>query len=178
MSRSVPLFRVSLFFALGALLALGPVGCATGDGPTPASPPTPAVLFPALNVLELENTVAFYVDFLGMTETLRLGDETTERIEVTLSHGDANGPGASLVLQRENGRTKPYVFDAFSRIAFRVKDVDGLVARMRAAGHPVLVEPHRIQAMGMEIQLAFVQDPNGARVELIEIMPKPAAATP
>lgn len=138
----------------------------------PATPPAPVVLFPALNVLDLEKTVAFYVELMGMRETLRLGDATTERIEVTLSYGDTNGAGASLVLQRENGRTQPYVFDAFSRIAFRVPDVDALVARIRAAGHRVLVEPHFIEAMGMKIRLAFVEDPNGARVELIGVVPR------
>ena len=178
--------------ALGLALVLAQTGCARGGrgdtspatqtaSPIPASPPTariaaerpaPVLLFPALNVLDLETTEAFYVDLLGMRETLRLGDESTERIEVTLSFGgDPNGADASLVLQRENGRTKPYVFDAFSRVAFRVKDVDALVARIRAAGHPVMEEPHLIHAAGMAIRLAFVQDPNGARVELIEILP-------
>jgi predicted enzyme related to lactoylglutathione lyase len=58
-----------------------------------------------------------------------------------------------------------------------VPDVDALVARIRAAGHPVLVEPHDIEAMGMKIRLAFVQDPNGARVELIGILDPPSRAT-
>lgn len=148
-------------------------GCATHSEPDVATaPPAPVLLFPALNVLDLERTLAFYVDLMGMHETLRLGDETTERIEVTLAYGDSNGAAASLVLQRENGRTQPYVFDAFSRVAFRVPDVDALVARIRAAGHPVLVEPHFIEAMGMKIRLAFVQDPNGARVELIGVVPR------
>ena len=181
---------LGLTLTLALILALG--GCATGSdvaaksatqvaSATPAtlpaaSPaaerPAPVLLFPALNVLDLEKTEAFYVDFLGMQETLRLGDESTERIEVTLSFGgNPNGAGASLVLQRENGRTKPYAFDAFSRVAFRVKDVDGLVARIRAAGHPVVEEPHLIHGAGMAIRLAFVEDPNGARVELIEILP-------
>jgi hypothetical protein len=31
--------------------------------------------------------------------------------------------------------------------------------------------------MGMEIELAFVQDPNGARVELIEIVPDDGRST-
>lgn len=169
-SRRAPLFPIALLTTVPIALLIG--GCATPKPAAPAEPPAPAVLFPALNVLDLEKTVAFYVDFLGMNETLRLGDETTERIEVTLSYGDANAPGASLVLQRENGRTRPYVFDAFSRIAFRVMDLDDLVARMRAAGTPVLVEPHFIEAMSMKIRLAFVEDPNGARVELIEIVPR------
>lgn len=188
---AVPKLAVAL--ALAIALALGlTTGCATrsgseastdgakaspppranGTAAAPTTPPAPVVLFPALNVLDLDRTVAFYVDLMGMRETLRLGDATTERIEVTLSYGDANGAGASLVLQRENGRKKPYVFDAFSRIAFRVPDVDALVARIRAAGHPVLVEPHDIEAMGMKIRLAFVQDPNGARVELIGVVPR------
>lgn len=169
-SRRVFLVPIALLVAAPIVFLVG--GCATSKVSATPEPPAPAVLFPALNVLDLEKTVAFYVDFLGMNETLRLGDETTERIEVTLSYGDANAPGASLVLQRENGRTRPYVFDAFSRIAFRVKDLDGLVERMRAAGTPVLVEPHFIEAMAMKIRLAFVQDPNGARVELIEIVPR------
>ncbi|MBK7950242.1 MAG: VOC family protein [Deltaproteobacteria bacterium] len=192
-------------FGLALGLALGPsTGCATRGGAeaahggataspppaahdsasaattpaastTPSTPPAPVVLFPALNVLDLEPTVAFYVELMGMRETLRLGDATTERIEVTLSYGDTNGAGASLVLQRENGRTQPYVFDAFSRIAFRVPDVDALVARIRAAGHRVVVEPHFIEAMGMKIRLAFVEDPNGARVELIGVVPRDGA---
>jgi len=168
----------STFLAAALAVALGlSAGCAATGGPQPSAEaattpaPAPVVLFPALNVLDLDRTIAFYVELMGMRETLRLGDETTERIEVTLSYGDANGAAASLVLQRENGRTKPYVFDGFSRIAFRVPDVDALVARIRAAGHRVLVEPHFIEAMGMKIRLAFVEDPNGARVELIGVVP-------
>lgn len=181
-ARSAP--RAACWLAVGLVLALGATaGCATRSArdasttpPQPQPPPpAPVLLFPALNVLDLERTLAFYVDLMGMRETLRLGDETTERIEVTLSYGDANGAAASLVLQRENGRTKPYVFDAFSRVAFRVPDVDALVARIRAAGHPVLVEPHFIEAMGMKIRLAFVEDPNGARVELIGVVPRDGA---
>ena len=66
-------------------------------------------------------------------------------------------------------RSTPYHFDGFSRLAIRVPDLSMTVERIRAAGYPILEEPRVIEAGGARIKLAFVQDPNGMRVELIEL---------
>jgi len=143
---------------------------ASNDGSVGAREmPSPAVIFPALNVIDLEATEAFYTDMLGMKSVLRLGGEGDTTQEVTLNFsGDLYAPESSLVLNYNSERTEPYTFDAFSRIAFRVDDVDMLVEKMRAAGYKVLSEPRMIEGTG--IKLAFVEDPNGARVELIQGM--------
>lgn len=131
--------------------------------------PAPAIVFPALNVLDLKATESFYVNLLGMKVILRMGKPGDAQQEVTLNFsGDLYSPESSLVLEYDASRTEPYRFDAFNRIAFRVSDLDAMVERIREAGHTILEEPHRIE--GTNIRLAFVADPNGARVELIEGM--------
>ena len=131
--------------------------------------PAPAIISPALNVLDMKATEAFYVDMLGMKVMLRLGGEEAEHQEVTLNFsGDLYSSESSLLLNYTSERTEPYVFDGFSRIAFRLKDVEATVEKIRAAGYKILSEPRMIQ--GTNIKLAFVEDPNDARVELIEGM--------
>lgn len=167
------LFAVILLLGLSGCDALSPAA-KKANAPEPqagaAAPmPTPAIIFPALNVLDLEKTEAFYVSMLGMKPVLRMGREGDRLREVTLNFaGDLYAPESSLVLNADSARTEPYKFDAFSRIAFRVRDIDAVVERMRAAGHKILSEPRTMP--GTSLKLAFVEDPNGARVELIEGM--------
>ena len=131
--------------------------------------PAPAIIAPALNVLDLKATEAFYVNMLGMKVMLRLGGENAAHQEVTLNFsGNLYAPESSLLLNYTADRSEPYSFDGFSRIAFRVKDIAATVERIRAAGHKIISEPRIIK--GTSIKLAFVEDPNGARVELIEGM--------
>jgi catechol 2,3-dioxygenase-like lactoylglutathione lyase family enzyme len=169
---------------LGILLLLG--GCDSPTSNTPeqetsaptaqpsksaAEVPNSALMFPAINVPDMQAAEAFYIGIMGMKPTLRIGEEGDAHQEVTLNFsGEMYASEASLVLNFVASRTEPYVFDGLSRIAFRVPDLDRLVARIRAAGHRVLDEPRMIEVRGAGIKLAFVEDPNGARVELIQLM--------
>jgi glyoxylase I family protein len=159
-----------------ALVVLG--GCAAAGVLAPSQEtavtarPSSAVMFPALNVLDLQAAEDFYVGVMGMKPTLRIGQAGDDHQEVTLNFsGEMSAPEASLVLNYVASRTEPYVFDGFSRLAFRVPDVRAVVEKVRAAGLEVLDEPRRIEAGGASFMLAFVRDPNGARVELIQPLP-------
>lgn len=161
-----------------AIVSVAICGCASSpSGPparhepqTPPSSPASAILFPAINVSDLEAAEAFYVQLLGMEVTLRVGESGSPHQEVTLNFsGELLAPEASLVLNYVAQREAPYHFDAFSRLAIRVPDVSAAVERIRAAGHPILEEPRTLEVDGARIKLAFVQDPNGMRVELIEL---------
>ena len=154
------------------------LGTAVAGCTAPPAPPaqvhaaSAAILFPALNVSDLAATEDFYVRLLGMKVTLRVGETGSPHQEVTLNFsGELLAPEASLVLNSVSGRQAPYRFDAFSRLAIRVPDVSEVVERIRGAGHPILEEPRVIEVDGSPIKLAFVQDPNGMRVELIELGP-------
>lgn len=149
-----------------------PAGAAASEMPAAPREPAFAVMFPAINVLDLAASEAFYIGLLGMKPTLRIGDADSDRQEVTLNFsGDMSAPEASLVLDHVASREQPYVSGALSRIAFRVTDLEGLVERIRAAGHAILSEPRMLDVEGADadIKLAFVQDPDGIRIELIEL---------
>lgn len=144
----------------------------SAKAPTPAASlqrPESAVLFPAINVRNLEAAEAFFVDLVGMKVTLRLGEPGEAHREVTLNFsGDIYADEASLVLNWVSSREKPYVFDGLSRLALRVPDVDALVDQLARAGHAVLDGPRSIEVDGAVIRLAFVEGPEGVRIELIE----------
>lgn len=163
--------KIAIATALAAAALAGCTAPPAHHDPQPAPrPPASAILFPAINVTDLAATEAFYVQLLGMAVTLRVGEGESPHQEVTLNFsGELLAPEASLVLNYAAEREAPYHFDAFSRLAIRVPDVSAAVERIRAAGHPILEEPRIIEVDGATIKLAFVQDPNGMRVELIEL---------
>ncbi len=177
--------RISIVWLAGAVLISAMAGCAAtpnagmeeasgADRQSAAQAqavPESAVMFPAINVLDFTASEAFYVEILGLKPTLRIGEEGSEHREVTLnSTGETSSPGASLVLNWVASREEPYVSDALSRIAFRVRDLDAVMARVRSAGHEVLVEPRTSEAAGIVFKIAFVADPGGTRVELIQVL--------
>lgn len=108
------------------------------------------------NVLtdDVPKTVAFYRDLLGLRE----GDRP-----------DFNFPGAWLysgddaIVHITGGRAgkelKPGVID---HIAFSAKDLRGTLARFSKSGIDAVTQ----QQVGTGIWQVFVNDPNGARVEL------------
>jgi len=164
---------VVLAFVVGC--AQGPGSAArSGDGEVAAllaQSPEAAVMFPAISVVDLEASEAFYVEVLGLKPSLRLGDAGSAHREVTLNAtGDPASPGASLVLDWVASHDESYAAGALSRVAFRVRDLDAVLGRVRDAGHPVLEEPRTIEAGGIHARLAFVEDPGGVRVELIELL--------
>jgi len=175
--------RISIVWLAGAVLISAMAGCpatpnagmeeASGADMQSAAQAVheSAVMFPAINVLDFTASEAFYVEILGLKPTLRIGEEGSEHREVTLnSTGETSSPGASLVLNWVASREEPYVSDALSRIAFRVRDLDAVMARVRDAGHEVLVEPRTSEAAGIAFKIAFVADPGGTRVELIQVL--------
>jgi lactoylglutathione lyase len=56
--------------------------------------------------------------------------------------------------------------DNFDHIAFDVQDVQGTVERLRAQGVTIAMEPYSLQ--GSSTKLAFVKDPDGNWLELIQ----------
>jgi catechol 2,3-dioxygenase-like lactoylglutathione lyase family enzyme len=56
-------------------------------------------------------------------------------------------------------------------MALRVKDLDGLLARMRAAGVPLTSQHSEVVQFTPTIRNIFVQDPNGINIELFEVKP-------
>jgi lactoylglutathione lyase len=80
---------------------------------------------------------------------------------------DASEP--MLELTHNHGRTEPYEKgDGYAHVAFVVDDLEGTVGRLKGQGVEVAVEPKTMTVGGHGYRIAFVVDPDGYRVELVE----------
>ncbi len=125
------------------------------------------ILHTMLRVGDLKRAVDFYTHVIGMT-LLR----TTERPEQGYSlafvgYGAGNDDGgAEIELTWNHGVTSYDLGNAFGHIAIGVPDVAATCDRIRAAGGLVTREPGPVK--GGTTVIAFVQDPDGYKLELIQ----------
>ena len=125
------------------------------------------LLHTMLRVGDLQRSIDFYTKTIGM-DLLR----TTERPEqeytlafVAFGGGNRNGE-AELELTYNHGVSDYDLGTAYGHIALGVNDVAETCERIRAAGGNVTREPGPVK--GGSTVIAFVEDPDGYKVELIE----------
>ncbi len=125
------------------------------------------LLHTMLRVGDLQRSIDFYTKTIGM-DLLR----TTERPEqkytlafVAFAGGNKNGE-AELELTYNHGVSDYDLGSAYGHIALGVENVARTCARIREAGGNVTREPGPVK--GGSTVIAFVEDPDGYKVELIE----------
>ena len=125
------------------------------------------LLHTMLRVGDLQRSIDFYTNIIGM-ELLR----TTERPEqkytlafVAFGGGNRNGE-AELELTYNHGVSEYDLGTAYGHIALGVENVAETCERIRNAGGNVTREPGPVK--GGTTVIAFVEDPDGYKVELIE----------
>ncbi len=120
-----------------------------------------------LRVGDLKRSVHFYTDILGMN-LLR----TTERPDqnyslVFVGYGNGNQDGQSEIeLTYNHGVTSYDLGSAYGHIAISVSDAYAACAKIKAAGGNVTREAGPV--LGGDTIIAFVTDPDGYKIELIE----------
>ena len=118
-----------------------------------------------LRVGNLDESLRFYTEVLGMT-LLRRKDYPDGRFTLAfVGYGDEDN---NTVLElTHNWDTPRYdLGDGYGHIAIGVDDVYGACERIRAAGGKVVREPGPMKH-GTTL-LAFVEDPDGYRIELLQ----------
>lgn len=114
-------------------------------------------------VLDLDRSLAFYVDGLGLEEIRRKAIRD-EAINVFVG---APGDGPRLELTYNLDRDEPYeIGTGYGHIALAVDDLNATLAQLASKGIVPEREPYRVSEGGS--RLCFVQDPDGYRIELIE----------
>jgi len=126
-----------------------------------------SLLHTMIRVGDLERSIDFYTRVLGMNLLRR-----TERPEqkyslafVAFGRGNADG-GAEIELTYNHGVDRYELGTAFGHLALAVPDVAEACDRIRAAGGRIAREPGPVQ--GGTTNIAFIEDPDGYRIELIE----------
>jgi lactoylglutathione lyase len=118
-----------------------------------------------LRVGDLERSVGFYTGLLGMRELRRTDVSAGKYTLVFIGYGD-EASHTVLELTYNWGVDKYDIGTAFGHLALGVPDVQGTCERLRAAGVTVTREPGPVK-FGTTV-IAFIEDPDGYKIELIE----------
>jgi len=124
------------------------------------------LLHTMLRVNDLDESLRFYCDVLGM-RLLRRKDYPSGRF--TLAFVGYGPESEQTVLEfTHNWDTKRYdIGTGYGHVALGVEGIYDVVEKLRAKGAKVTREPGPMKHGGSEI--AFIEDPNGYKVELIEL---------
>ncbi|MCY1401456.1 Lactoylglutathione lyase [compost metagenome] len=119
-----------------------------------------------IRVLDLPRSLAFYVDLLGM-QVLHSRDYPVGRFTNTFVGYGAEDQETVLELTHNWDRLQPYAHgEAWGHLAIGVEDVAQCVAALRGRGVPIVREPGPMA--GGSRTIAFVLDPDGYRIELLQ----------
>jgi len=126
----------------------------------------PRLLHTMLRVRNLDVALGFYVGKLGM-RLLRRQDFLEGRFTLAFV-GYADESESTVLELTENWEAREYELgSAYGHIAIGVPDVFEAAEALRDAGVPITREPGPLNGSPDEV-IAFVQDPDGYRVELIQ----------
>jgi len=125
-----------------------------------------------LRVGDLERSLAFYTEVLGM-RLLRRKDYPSGGFTLAfVGYGDESDHTV-LELTHNWDTTSYELGNAYGHIALGVDDIQAVCERIRAKGGRVVREPGPMKHGSTVI--AFVEDPDGYKVELIELSSRVAA---
>jgi len=123
------------------------------------------ILHTMLRVGNLERSIGFYTGVLGM-RVLRTTDRPEQKYTLAfVGYGDES-QSAVLELTYNYGVDSYDLGSAYGHIAIEVPDAAAACATVRAKGGSVTREAGPVK--GGTTVIAFVQDPDGYKIELIE----------
>jgi lactoylglutathione lyase len=121
-----------------------------------------------IRVRDLEQSVEFYTNLLGMTEMRRR--ESAERGETVsyVGYGDDEDSTHALEIVQEHDQPEEFVHgNTYGHVALGVPDVQVLADSLLEAGVKFTTLPQLVR-QGSPNRLAFCLDPDGYEIELTE----------
>jgi lactoylglutathione lyase len=127
------------------------------------------LLHTMIRVFDLEKSIEFYTGKLGMKLLRRKDYPSGEFTLVFVGYGDEES-NAVIELTHNWGQKEPYQLGtAFGHLAIGVPDIYGTCARLAKDGVKIPRPPGPMKHGGSVI--AFIEDPDGYKIELIEKKP-------
>ena len=123
------------------------------------------ILHTMLRVGDMQKSIAFYTKQLGMT-LLRTVDRPEQQYTLAYLGYGKNPEHAELELTFNYGVEKYDLGSAYGHIAIQVADAAATCSSVKAQGGTVTREAGPVK--GGNTVIAFVQDPDGYKIELIE----------
>ena len=123
------------------------------------------LLHTMLRVGDLQKSIDFYTRVMGM-QLLRTTDRPDQKYSLAFVGYGGNPGQAEIELTYNYGVEQYELGTAFGHIAIAVDDAAATCARVKTAGGAVTREAGPVK--GGSTVIAFVQDPDGYKIELIE----------
>ena len=123
------------------------------------------MLHTMLRVGDLDRSVKFYTEVLGM-KLLRTTDRPDQKYSLAFVGYDTEDKAAVIELTYNYGVDKYDLGSAFGHLALEFPDVAKACAAVKAKGGKVTREPGPVK--GGTSVIAFVEDPDGYKIEFIE----------
>jgi len=124
------------------------------------------ILHTMLRVGNLERSLAFYCDVLGMRLLRRKDYESGRSTLAFVGYGDEDHH--TVIELTHNWDTERYdLGSGFGHVALGVEDIYRTCDELRAKGATITREPGPMKHGGSEI--AFIEDPDGYKIELIQL---------
>ena len=123
------------------------------------------ILHSMIRVNDLEESIKFYTEVLGM-KLLREKEYPEGKFSLAFL-GYGNETKNTVIELTYNWDTNDYEHgNAFGHIAIEVDDIYKVCREIKNKGIKVIRDPGPM--MGSRLLLAFIEDPNGYKIELIE----------
>lgn len=123
------------------------------------------ILHTMLRVGDLERSIKFYTEVLGMRLLRRSENEQYKYTLAFLGYSDES-ESAVIELTYNWGVDKYDLGTAYGHIALGVDDIYGTIEAIRTAGGKITREPGPV--LGGKTVIAFAEDPDGYKIEFIE----------
>lgn len=123
------------------------------------------ILHTMLRVGDLQRSIDFYTNVLGM-KLLRTSDNPEYKYKLAFLGYGSNPEHAELELTYNYGVDSYDMGTAYGHIAISAEDIYATCDQVRAAGGNITREPGPVK--GGSTVIAFITDPDGYKVELIE----------
>ena len=122
----------------------------------------------SIRTSNMDRSVDFYTKLLDLKVIRRMEIAQTNAVLVFLQDPEAKGAILELTSYRDQKKfvQADYEDRLFDHLAFEVKDMEKTIDTMRKNGVTITDEPYRLSPTGS--LLAFVEDPDGTLIELIQ----------
>ena len=122
----------------------------------------------SIRTSNMDRSVDFYTKLLDLKVIRRMEIAQTNAVLVFLQDPEAKGAILELTSYRDQKKfvQADYEDRLFDHLAFEVKDMKKTIDTMRKNGVTITDEPYRLSPTGS--LLAFVEDPDGTLIELIQ----------
>ncbi len=118
-----------------------------------------------LRVGDMQRSIDFYTRVLGM-QLIRTVDRPEQQYSLAYLGYESNPQQAEIELTYNYGVDRYELGTAYGHIALGVPDAYAMCEQIRAAGGTITREPGPVK--GGTTVIAFVQDPDGYKIELIQ----------